>query len=1147
MYSVSLRSLLLSLFLAFLAPSLHAGFIQSVEDSGTRYFLFSVPNKIETFDLETGQATGSTSLQATAQALAVSGNYAFVAHGREVRRYDLSDGSSEFVRNAGNTVSALVAINGFLVVIDGSQSVLVLDGSTFGLVDSGSIFYRGVSFAAAPSVNSIFYRTSGVSPSDIVRIKLGANGEILSSGDSPYHGDFPTSSIVRVFPGEDRVADGSGVVYNTADLSYHGSLVGSLNDLNAGGGHVVVARDDRIDRFTDSLTFVDTYETSSPVEHVDVVGDTIYAFIVDDSGFEWLELQASDFTEPQPEPVADPESVRVQYDKIAVNHSSDELYILDNGNNAVFRWDVESGDWQPGFGLISEASWMTWSASHDRLYLGYSDGRITYFDTSTNNGVEEYLMALPQAVRGLLATGDYLFAADASGAWETHYSIDADGRIVDSVDWRNTGAKYVWSAQTNRIYHFRDGTSPNDIEWTELSQTTGQFGADGDSPYHGDYPMVYPLRLSDDGSYLLTGAGHLYDATTLQQQNALSHSVVDAAWIAGRLFTLTNDGGIHLQFWSDDFERTSNSLISTTGSARILGLRDNLIIVKATEAGISIQVMNPLDLPDSDDDSIFDIQDNCPSIANPSQLDTDYDTLGDACDADDDNDFIPDQVEFTVGLNPLEDADADLDLDEDGASNLLEHLLGTDLQDETSSPELVGSFFQSFEDQEWNDGSWLLARQSGASWRRTGARSDDGDFSLFASGDDDDVAELHLKGVFVGGEMTIRVLKPEGYSSHGRLVVLLDGSQVASVQSYSSSWREYTFDVPPGEHTINFRYMVSDTYYSTYDTSIYLDSVRMVADDNDADADGVLDEVDNCPQLFNEDQSNYDGDAFGDLCDDDDDNDGLKDTVEQSFNALDPLDPSDPEKDGDNDGILNVDELLLGLSPDSADEYSPIDLRDYLRLSNHTRVEEIYAGNSYSHTRVVDWSAAGHKRWHWSSEGLEKTIEINNIAVFLVAEEYMVAPDVLVTASPSPERLFLPATISRGHRISRSSTIESVSEGELLGRTALYEYMILLDQGSVVYQGEEVDTALVRHVMEFSRVGAPTVRNVTDSLYAEGIGLLESVSSSGSRTRLVEVVDEKINTVVEEEEADSALGSLSGTVFLGLLLLGSLRIRRHSL
>ena len=75
----------------------------------------------------------------------------------------------------------------------------------------------------------------------------------------------------------------------------------------------------------------------------------------------------------------------------------------------------------------------------------------------------------------------------------------------------------------------------------------------------------------------------------------------------------------------------------------------------------------------------------------------------------------------------------------------------------------------------------------------------------------------------------------------------------------------------------------------------------------DNDLDNIVDRTDNCPEVYNDNQFNYDGDAYGDLCDSDIDGDGaLNDVDACDYNQTGWI--SNENSDYDNDGCRDIDE-----------------------------------------------------------------------------------------------------------------------------------------------------------------------------------------------------------------------------------------------
>jgi hypothetical protein len=93
----------------------------------------------------------------------------------------------------------------------------------------------------------------------------------------------------------------------------------------------------------------------------------------------------------------------------------------------------------------------------------------------------------------------------------------------------------------------------------------------------------------------------------------------------------------------------------------------------------------------------------------------------------------------------------------------------------------------------------------------------------------------------------------------------------------------------------------------------------------DIDGDGAPNFRDNCPNTNNPNQADNDGDEIGDVCDTDDDNDGVND-IQDAF-PFNPNESVDTDADGtgnnadlddDNDNQTDADEIACGSNPLSA-------------------------------------------------------------------------------------------------------------------------------------------------------------------------------------------------------------------------------------
>ncbi len=250
---------------------------------------------------------------------------------------------------------------------------------------------------------------------------------------------------------------------------------------------------------------------------------------------------------------------------------------------------------------------------------------------------------------------------------------------------------------------------------------------------------------------------------------------------------------------------------------------------------------------DGDDDGVLDGADNCPLDANSDQANSDNDALGNACDEDDDNDTVADGQD-----NCPADANTD-QLNSDGDSQ-------GDVCDDDDDNDTVADG----QDNCPLDANIDQLNSDGDSQGNVCDDDDDND----TVADDQDNCPLSANADQLDS----------------------DGDEQGNVCDDDDD----NDDVADGD----------DACPTTpQDLVDQVNAQGCAPGETDSDGDGVFDNADNCPAVQNADQTNTDGDAEGNACDADDDNDNVSDT-DEATNGTDPL-LADTDSDNTNDDTDN--------------------------------------------------------------------------------------------------------------------------------------------------------------------------------------------------------------------------------------------------
>jgi len=618
-------------------------------------------------------------------------------------------------------VSGLAAVGNYLLAQDDSGAweshhIFDMHGA---LTDSADWNHYSREYAWSPVNSRVYFFRDTTSPNDLHYEEIDqVGGQIVSEGETPYHGAYDMAPPIRVARDGGMVALGAGDIYAADSLVWLGSVgefvdalwlesgelltiaqgddshrlerrsanlvqvveadhyPGAIRAVRQAGAHIVLVSeldgDLSFRKYTpsddsdgDGVTNLEDAFPLDPAASVDSDNDGYPDFWND--GYSGEDSTAGLALDAFPGDSAcwltehDDGSGQCDYaatmpqftpDKIIADDSG-ILYLFSSEHHTVYRWSAETSAYLnpiyvgKHYGLtVKSPSQMAYSESHGRLYFAYDSGEITYIDL-TGNLVETSFTRLSMAVAGLAAVGNYVLAADASGAWNTHYIFDAQGALTDTAEWRYIVHDSAWDPINSRLYYFRYASNPYDLYYEEIDQNSGEIGDRGQGSFYGQAGLRQPIRISTDGSLVISGAGSFLDADDLQWRGRIT-GFTDALWLdGGELVTVAQSpeseasSGFRLRRLGSDLLTPLEEWESPGTALRLVRAGTTNIIV--SQRGGDLEFVEYVPNDDRDGDGISNLEDAFP--------------LDPAASGDSDNDGYPDewnsgydQADSTTGL-----------------------------------------------------------------------------------------------------------------------------------------------------------------------------------------------------------------------------------------------------------------------------------------------------------------------------------------------------------------------------------------------------------------------------------------------------------------------------------------------------------------
>jgi len=494
------------------------------------YFLFQNPPSIKRFDMAANSWLSDITLLATPTAFTVDSDGIYVAFDLRVARLNLDGSGETTLYTAPKKVIDLFTYNNYLVAVT-FDYLNSLDKFSGTFISQGFNPYEVKHYSLGAG------KAFGRNNEKIFSVVLNEDGTIGSIKECPYWYSRLYAHKTYVFPDGLRVADDSGYVFNTDDLIYNSQLSTQTDlfyDLAFYANQPVYAKMGTLYALTGTLELLGRFTPFYPPQAIFVEGDFIYSFFgsgthidVNRTPASWLNLKPSGT-------VMDPGTLVFTPDRIMVD-KDEVVYLLSRTHHCIVRWSVPQRAYLESILLKETPRSIAYSKETHRLYIAYSTGAVTQIRLGESLQEQPFIQS-PGVVYTLATAGQYVFTNEYINYLTLyHNTYNPDGDRLSQVQIHYGMRGTTWSEVNRKMYYL-------DEYWNLSSEVIDENGILGEIAHSVEsYDHDNPVRVAPDGSVVVIGTGHIYDAHLLTRLAKMDGKIQEAAWIASTLYTVQDN------------------------------------------------------------------------------------------------------------------------------------------------------------------------------------------------------------------------------------------------------------------------------------------------------------------------------------------------------------------------------------------------------------------------------------------------------------------------------------------------------------------------------------------------------------------------------------------------------------------------------